>query len=274
MGKETIDLWSKAKTDTQIRNNLIEENLKLVHYIAHKYYEDFFDYDDLIQEGTIGLIDAIENYNPDLGPFCPYAIQHIKKSISRAISNKNNFVKIPVETQRLQVLYKKFAEKEYMITGTMPTKEKIKEKLKVSSKRLDEIERLRFNIKSFFESTSNPDNNLRLIDIIPSEEPNTEDGFFNIYLREIIEGALTTLNERETEILKLRYGFYDRIYTQAEIAKQYNCSKSYICSIERKALEKLRRLEIFNDFIDYANNPDETKTFLQGKQNLMLTPKK
>lgn len=264
---EEDELIEKAKNgNIEARNKIVENYLKLVIFVAKRYANKGLPFDDIIQEGNLGLIKAIEKYDKTKGSrFSSYAVWWIGQSILRAIDNKANLIRIPVYINEKLFAYKRTyakLEKEYV---RKPTSEEIAKELKLSLKTIHFIESINRNLTSLNESVSE-DRTAELEDIIAEEDIPVDDKIITKSLVTEVDDLLENckLNERELEIIKARYGFYDnKLYTYEELSQIYGVSGERIRQQEKKALASIRNSKNVYNFINYMDSPKKAFEFLK-----------
>lgn len=248
--EEERTLSEKYKSgDIEAKNKLISCNLRLVVMCAKKYLSlaNSFSLDDLIQEGNMGLIRAVETFDPDKGRFTTYAINWINQSISRAIYNKSHMIRIPVHSAEKGRKYAKASMELKNKYGCEPSLSEVAEHLGVSEKEAAIHYAYNLPVLSLNEPIvyheSCFDNNFELMDAISDDEyKQPEARIEQIALREEIDKLLDTkLTEKEKEIIYLRFGLYDgKPCTLEEVGRMYHVSRERIRQIEAKAMKKLR----------------------------------
>lgn len=229
--------------DENARNRLVAANLRLVVMAAKHYSQNTsLSFDDLVQEGNMGLIRATKDFDPTLGfRFSTYAMHWIKQSISRAILNNSRTIRLPVHILELQSKYKKAQNILRDTLGREANSEEIANYLQVSVEKINEIETLIKEPISIHTSLNDEDDGT-LEDLIADNNlENPDDKLDNEFLRDALNSVLETLDERECEIIIARYGLNKkRAKTLEEIGKEFGVTKERIRQIEQKALIKLR----------------------------------
>ena len=229
-----------AQGDLEAKNLFIEANLKLVVSIAKRYAGKGLNILDLIQEGNLGLIKAVEKFNPDLGnKFSTYATWWIRQAVTRSIADSGRTIRIPVHTldfiNKVSTLQKKTAVK----LGREPSVKELAELLDVEEQRIKEVFELQLDIVSL-DCPINEKEDCFLIDAI-ADNVKTEEIYFEKLKREKIEECFEILTEREATVLKLRFGWDSGItHTLEEVGQQFGLTRERIRQIENKALRKLR----------------------------------
>ena len=264
--QEEIELAYKIKFgDNTAREKFLNSNLRLVVSIAKKYHCDNLSFLDLIQEGNLGLIQALEKFDVTLGyKFSTYATWWINHYITKAIIDKGSAIRIPVHAYEKFLKYKSIQNKLELDLNREPTIEEIALELKMTPKEVSEIVKYDYDITSI-NNVINEDQDSELGDLLPDNE-DIELSTINSLLKEDIINLIKTsnLSEREIKILLLRNGFInDKVYTLEEIARMYNLTKERIRQLEEKALAKLRKSKRVNDFLCYSQDIKNSKTFLE-----------
>lgn len=242
--KEEIELIKEARRNNkEARRKLINSNLKLVVNIAKHYTNYGLPLMDLIAEGNIGLMRAIDKFNVRKGyRFSTYAAWWIRQAITRALIDQGKTIRIPVYMSELISKYMKIKESLRQKLGRPPTRAEIAKKMKVSAEKVGEIE-LWIRKKSSFEAPVGKDGDSQLGDFISLKGyMDTEENIEDFFKRERVLELLDSLNEREKEILDMRFGITSgKSATLAEVAKKMKISRERVRQIEEAALKKLRR---------------------------------
>ena len=253
---EEIELAKKMLDgDEESKRKLSEANLRLVVSIAKRYMGRGMLFLDLIQEGNLGLMKAVEKFDYQKGfKFSTYATWWIRQSITRAIADQARTIRIPVhmvETINKQIRVSRTLLQEF---GREPTPEEIAKYMGISEDKVREIQKIAQDPVSL-ETPIGEEEDSHLGDFLEDETSTApSDMVAFTLLKEQLIGVLDTLTPREEKVLRLRYGIDDgRPRTLEEVGKEFNVTRERIRQIEAKALRKLRhpsRSKRLKDFLD------------------------
>ncbi len=271
--EETVELFKKynENDDKEAKDSLIKANLRLVTAIAKKFTDKGLDYIDLVQEGNIGLIRAVEKYDYSKGTtFSTYAYDWIELSIKRALDNKARTIRIPICTMNRIRKYAYLNDKLREKLNRIPTAEEISKEMKLPVEEIIRISKIKNKIVSLNETINESEDEFG--DFLESEI-DIEDNFEELEFKEEISTLLESsdLTERQIEMIKMRYGFYGEIMTCEDIGKIFNLSKQRVHQLIRKILMRLRASSYMDDLLDYAYDKEGASILIDHAKSLVKT---
>lgn len=271
LSKEEFEsLFKRFKNgDNQAKKILIEKNLKLVVAFAKMYYNPGQSFLDLVQEGNLALIKAIEKYDINKGyAFSTYASYWIKRSIERTFANKGRNIKIPVH---IYTKLSKFSKEQYILAMKLnrePTVHELSENLNLKIEEVQEFKKIQHDTVSL-NLPANIEDESEIGEFIVDESIPVEQAVIISDMKAQVAKLLDTcdLTQREREILCMRYGLTGYGFrTLQSLKESFNISRARIGQIEQAAIKKLRESKRINSLAVYMDNPEQSLQFVRQYQ--------
>lgn len=253
--EEEIELTRRLKEgDMEARATLIKSNLRFVITIAKQYKNSGLLFEDLIEEGNLGLIMAADRFEPDKGyHFISYAVYWIRQSILAAINEKSRLIRLPLNKAMDLVDLERAIHQVYYKTGDVPDVIELSEILKKDPKDIMNIMSVNNDYVSLEREYNFDGIKEKLANIIEDDrDAGVEESLTNKELIEELKIAMEDLNDAEKEIIKARYGIGEERKTLKEVSEVHSCTKERVRQIEKKALRKMysKRYNSLKDFLN------------------------
>jgi RNA polymerase primary sigma factor len=244
--KEEVSLSRRIKKgDQQARQQMIRANLRLVVNIAKRYKHLGLPLMDMVEEGNVGLMRAVDKFNHRKGyRFSTYAGWWIKQSITRAISEQVKIIRTPAYLNELLIRWKKISERLSQKFKRKPTDEEVAKKMRLSKARASQIVSWLAIQTASLDAPIGEDGSTQVSDLVEDETAKSPDAdIVKLVIRENVKNLLELMSPRERQILNMRFGLLDgERHTLAEVAKKVKVSRERVRQIEERALKKLRIL--------------------------------
>jgi RNA polymerase primary sigma factor len=237
----------------QVKAEMLRANLRLVIYVAKRYRDQGVPFLDLIQEGNIGLMRAVEKFEPERGlKFVTYAHWWVRQAISRAVIEQRCTVRLPGHIVERKNRLRAESDKLWQVHGRQPTTQELSIVLGWKPEEIEGLQAAGQVTMQLYEPVV--EDGRKLADIIEDQEtPLPDTRVEDLELQQCIEACLAHLSERESRILRLRFGLEtDHAHSLKEIGDLYGLSRERIRQLEHQALEKLRHLDDCASLADFA----------------------
>lgn len=263
--------------DSSAREVLIESNLKLVVSVAKRYNCRGLSFIDLIQEGNLGLIKAVDEYDVERGcKFSTYAFYWIRQAIMRAVQNKGRNIRIPAHKLERVMEYQRIVMELSKELSREPTFEEVANEMNLSISEVVKLHKLGFDTVSI-NTMIDSDGRTELEKFIPSSSETPEDIAVKRTLQLEVRNLLLrcNLNQREIDVLMLRYGFNDEeAMSLDEVGKELNVTRERVRQIEARAIKKIRTSKYIKEFAVYMDYPKKSLDNIKFFKNEYIKSKK
>ena len=251
--KEIFRKYNNAideKEKIKIKQEIVTANLKLVVSIAKKYVKPSYSILDVIQDGNIGLMKAIDKYDINRGyKFSTYATWWIKQSITRSLSEKSRIIRLPVHIYELIRKVTANREKLAYELGREPNDDELAKSLGISVQKLKEVT-TSINDPISLQTPVGEDDDESIESFVPDENHSIEEDYYKIELKDLFSDIFSTLSPREQTVIKLRFGFdNDKMLTLEEVGNVLGVTRERVRQIESKVLRKLKKNKNLRSFI-------------------------
>ncbi len=253
-----------VRGDEAAKRKLIEANLRLVISIAKRFFWSKLTFSDLIQEWNVGLIKAIEKFDPEKDfKFSTYATRWIKQSITKAIADMSKHVRIPVHLIDEISSYNKASSMLFQKLGREPNSKEIADYLGFPLKKVTKLEEVIYGNISLDSDVGEDGSKDKLWDMIPDKKTSTPDQVANTeVLRANLDEILKMLDDREAKIIKMRYGIDGPKYTLEQVGAEFDVTRERVRQVEQKVIQKLREHEWLQKMLGIED--DMEKLLLKG----------
>ncbi len=254
--EEEISLAKQiAKGDEQARKKMIRSNLRLVISIAKRYFHLGIPLLDLIEEGNLGLMKAVDKFNPKRGfRFSTYGAWWIRQGVIRAIAQQGKMVRLPVYINELLTKWKKTKERLTQKLNRVPTDEEIAKRLRISKEKIEEINLWLATKTSSLEAPIGEEEENQIQDLVENDSVASPDAVVEaLFDKERVDDLLGKMSDREKHVLDMRFGLDDgKTHTLAEVAIKLGVSRERIRQIEEEAIKKLRHFVMDQEHEDHS----------------------
>ena len=244
--QERQELEAAVRRGEQARRRMIRSNLRLVVSVAKPYVGRGLSFEDLVQEGNVGLIEAVERYDPRMGNrFSTYAVWWIKQTVSRAIENQGRTVRLPVHVSTELQRLRRASDKLESRLQRRPTREEMAEQMGVPLRKVRRL--LQWQHKVVSLSTPVGDEDSELADLVQDEDvPPIEEAFAHRQLAESVHDVMAAqLSRREQRVLHMRFGLDGgQARTLKQVAEIFGVTRERVRQIEARALRRLRHASV------------------------------
>lgn len=265
--EEEYELGIKVKNgDLSAREKLIVNNIRLVVSIARRYVGLGLDFDDLIEEGIIGLIIAVDKFEPEKHlKFSTYATYWIRQSMRRGITNKSRTIRIPVHAFDTMLSMKKFMEDYYKMHGVEPEEEVVAKGINITVSRLKKLKRLT-SATSSLDLLVGSDNDTILSDLLTDEDCDVEKDILFKELALSLEKGINSLTDKERSVILRKYGFLGNTTSLADIGRYFGVTRESIRRRESSALNKLNKPVFTRDYKNHMYDNYSNDFFAKSKR--------
>lgn len=243
--QQEVDLSKKIKKgDERARKDMIRANLRLVISIAKKYMYLGIPLLDLVEEGNLGLMKAVDRFDAKRGfRFSTYAAWWIRQGITRSISEQGKMIRVPVYMNELIAKWKKTKENLSQKNKSVPSDEEIAKKLKLIPEKVEQINFWLATSTSSLEAPIGDEEESSVMDLVQDHTtPAPDHEITKIMDKDRLSALLEIMTDRERKVLDMRFGLDDgRTHTLAEVADKIGVSRERVRQIEEEALKKLRK---------------------------------
>ena len=250
---ERADLEAAIELGQQARRRMIESNSRLVISVAKRYIGHGVPFLDLIQEGNLGLMRAVDKFDPDRGyKFSTYATWWIRQAVSRAVSDQGRTIRLPVHMSEKLLKLRRTSQEMEQTLGREPTPEELAEALDLPAERVHRYLRTAVRPLSLEQPVGEEEESTLGQFIEDDDSPEPSERAEQALLRSKLDDLLDTLQPREERILRLRYGLLDgHTYTLQEVGEMFGLTHERIRQIEQEALARLRHPSRSRQLRDY-----------------------